>query len=271
MKKVFLAVAAALMLMTSAGAQGALRTGVTQLLELEVKRLVLDSRTEQPVVFLEEKKGKQVLPIWIGFFEARAIAMELQHVTTPRPMTHDLMKNLLGALKVKVKRVLISGIKGNTYFARIALEVKGEELDIDSRPSDAIALALRAKAPIFAPASLMKNAPSLESLLPEESRWWSTLGIRVQELTSALAPHFGASPGEGLLVSDVRDGSSAERQGLRRGDIIQRINRLRIKNIKDLESALKAPEAESSLVVQVQRGKRSLTLTIHREKLEKKH
>ncbi len=271
MKKVFPAVAAALMLVAFSGAQGALRTGVAELLELKVKRLVLDARSEQPIVLLEEEKGKQVLPIWIGFFEARAIAMELQHMAPPRPMTHDLMRNLLGALKVKVKRVLISGVKNNTYFAQIALEVEGEELDVDSRPSDAIALALRVKAPIYAPASLMKNALSVKSFLPEESRWWTALGIRVQELTSALAPHFGVSPGEGLLVSEVRDGSSAEQQGLRRGDIIQRINRLRVKNLEDFESALDVPEAESSLEVQVQRGGESLTLTIRREKVEEKN
>src|SRR5215471_6640383 len=106
-------------------------------IEMTIKGLMVDPITNMPIIILRDKDGQRVLPIWVGVFEANAIALQIENVTTPRPMTHDLLKNV------------VSDLKENTFYALIYLTVAGEMMAIDARPSDAIALALRARAPIF--------------------------------------------------------------------------------------------------------------------------
>ena len=125
--------------------------------EVKVSGLALDT-TNTPVVLLKEIDGDRVLPIWIGHAEASAIAMVLEGVKTERPLTHDLMKSIINALKVKVTRVLISDLKDNTFYAKIFLESNGSIMSIDARPSDSIALALRIKAPIFVADEIMQSS-----------------------------------------------------------------------------------------------------------------
>ena len=110
----------------------------------------MDPVTNMPVVVLKETSGSGVLPIWVGIYEANAIALEIEKVQTPRPMTHDLLCDILGELDVKCTQVAITELRENTFFASITLSAAGRELEIDSRPSDAIALAVRSGAPIFA-------------------------------------------------------------------------------------------------------------------------
>ncbi len=119
------------------------------MIEMSVTEVILDEQTNTPVVVLREKNGDRSLFIWVGLMEATAIAMKLEEVSFPRPMTHDLMKNLLDHLKVKVNRVEVCDLRENTYYALIYLQTQEGEYAIDSRPSDAIALALRTKSPIF--------------------------------------------------------------------------------------------------------------------------
>ena len=119
------------------------------LIEMTIKGLMVDPVTNLPIVILKDKDGDRVLPIWVGIFEANAIALQIENVATPRPMTHDLLRNIITDLEGQVDRVVVCDLKDNTFYALIYLSLNGEPVAIDARPSDAIALALRAKAPIF--------------------------------------------------------------------------------------------------------------------------
>jgi bifunctional DNase/RNase len=111
-----------------------------------------------PIIILKNPDGKTVLPIWVGIFEANAIAMELEEVVSPRPMTHDLLKNVIEGLQAQVEQVVITDLKDNTFFAAIHLVRNGERFTIDSRPSDAMALALRASAPILVERQVLEKS-----------------------------------------------------------------------------------------------------------------
>ena len=132
------------------------------MIEVTVAHLGLDRTTNTPVVILREKDGERVLPIWIGPAEASAIAMELQGLKPPRPMTHDLLKQIIVGLGAGVDKVVISSLKDKTYFAELLLVRDGQIYQVDARPSDSIALALRLNAPIFTDASLLEQG-SVES------------------------------------------------------------------------------------------------------------
>ena len=112
-------------------------------IEMRIRGLVMDPVTNMPIVILKDANGASVLPIWVGIYEANAIALEIEKVTTPRPMTHDLLKNLLLGLETRVQKVVVSELKEDTFYALIWLERDGQVMSIDSRPSDALALALR--------------------------------------------------------------------------------------------------------------------------------
>jgi len=130
-------------------------------MEVKVMGIVVDPKASNPVVVLVDLNGQKALPIWIGVFEAEAISRGLQDVVTLRPMTHDLIKQMLDTFRVTLTRVLINELKGNTYYAKLHLDVDGEEMIVDSRPSDAIALAVRVKAPIFVAASVVEASKEL--------------------------------------------------------------------------------------------------------------
>ncbi len=131
------------------------------MMEVKVVGIVVDPKASNPVVILVDLAGKRALPIWIGVFEAEAISRGLEEVVTLRPMTHDLMKQILDTFQVSVSRVVIHDIKGNTFYANLYLTVEGKELIVDSRPSDAIALAVRVKAPIFVTDSVIEATKEL--------------------------------------------------------------------------------------------------------------
>jgi bifunctional DNase/RNase len=131
-------------------------------IEMVVKGLIVDPVNNMPVVILSNLDGTKILPIWIGVFEANAISLRLERIETPRPMTHDLLKNLLHSLDVKVNKVVVCDIKDNTFYALIYLEKEGKIIKIDSRPSDAIALALRVDSPIYVEESVLTRAHSTE-------------------------------------------------------------------------------------------------------------
>ena len=119
------------------------------MIEVKVVNVAIDVNSKMPVIVLKEKRGEKTLPIWIGLFEAQAIALALENVEPPRPLTHDLAKSLIEKLKGKVEKVVISDLKNNTFYAHILIKQNGKSIDVDSRPSDAIALALRLDVPIF--------------------------------------------------------------------------------------------------------------------------
>lgn len=139
---------------------------------MEIKGLMLDPTSKTPIVLLHDPVGNRYLPIWIGVFEANAIALCIEGVEPPRPMTHDLLHTTLGLMGAKILRVTISDLKENTFHAVITLEGSGTQHSIDSRPSDAIALALRASAPIYAHQSVLESAKAAEfsSQLSDEDK-----------------------------------------------------------------------------------------------------
>jgi bifunctional DNase/RNase len=132
------------------------------LIEMTIKGLMVDPIINMPIVILKDKDGERVLPIWVGIFEANAIALQIENIATPRPMTHDLLRNIITDLDGQVDRVVVSDLKDNTFFAIIHLTVKGEAVVVDARPSDAIALALRTRAPILVDETVIDNAKTVD-------------------------------------------------------------------------------------------------------------
>ena len=127
-------------------------------IEMTIRGLMRDPVTQMPIVILKGVGGEQVLPIWVGHFEAHAIQMEMEKVSAPRPMTHDLIKNVLTGLETQVHRVVVTELREDTFYAVIWLERGGEVVSVDSRPSDALALALRVDCPIFVDEVVLKNS-----------------------------------------------------------------------------------------------------------------
>src|SRR5512147_815613 len=123
--------------------------------EMKVRGLALDPVSNMPIIILRDEEDKRSLPIWVGIFEANAIALELEKIATPRPMTHDLIKNILDHLGATVQQVIINDLRDNTFYAVIEISINGNRVAIDSRPSDAIAIALRVNAPIFVDESVI--------------------------------------------------------------------------------------------------------------------
>jgi bifunctional DNase/RNase len=132
-------------------------------IEMTIKGLMVDPHTNMPIVILRDKEGQRVLPIWVGIFEANAIALQIENVSTGRPMTHDLLRNVIHDLKGTVQKVVVCDLQDNTFYALIYVQLNGDTLAIDARPSDAIALALRARAPIFVEETVIDNARPLEA------------------------------------------------------------------------------------------------------------
>ena len=131
-------------------------------IEMTIKGLMVDPITNMPIVILRDKDGQRVLPIWVGIFEANAIALQIENVATPRPMTHDLLRNVIQDLRATVQKIVVSDLQDNTFFALIYLHLNGDTLAIDARPSDAIALALRTRAPIFVEDRVIDHAKTVD-------------------------------------------------------------------------------------------------------------
>jgi bifunctional DNase/RNase len=144
--------------------------------EMKIRGLMMDPVTNMPIVILRDVAGNSVLPIWVGVYEANAIALEIEKVATPRPMTHDLIKNLLTGLNTSVRKVVVSELKEETYYALIWLEQNGQIISIDSRPSDALALALRLDCPIYVEEQVLKTSKvannAAEKVSNEELKKW---------------------------------------------------------------------------------------------------
>ena len=132
------------------------------LVEMTIKGLMADPITNMPIVILRDEEGQRVLPIWVGIFEANAIALQIENIETPRPMTHDLLRNVIADLRADVEKIVVSELKDNTFYAQIHIRLDGEVVAVDARPSDAIALALRVRAPILVEETVIDSAKSLE-------------------------------------------------------------------------------------------------------------
>lgn len=155
-----------------------------------ISGLTVDPLTNSPIVLLKEVEGQRTLPIWIGLLEATAIASELEGIKFSRPMTHDLLKNLMGIMNVKVNRVEVCDLKNNTYFALIHINHNGKEMSIDARPSDALAISLRMGAPIFVSEEVIDKSSQVEIKAEPEDK--SEQGKKWQDILEKLNPEdFG--------------------------------------------------------------------------------
>ena len=130
----------------------------TMEVEMKIRGLMMDPVTNMPIVVLKDVQGNSVLPIWVGVYEANAIALEIEKVQTPRPMTHDLLRNVFLGLEVRVDKIVVNDLKDDTFYAVIWVERDGQLMMIDSRPSDALALALRMDCPIFVDEQVLRNS-----------------------------------------------------------------------------------------------------------------
>ncbi|HEU4403405.1 MAG TPA: bifunctional nuclease family protein [Candidatus Polarisedimenticolia bacterium] len=131
-------------------------------LEMKIKGLMIDPITNMPIIILRDPASSAVLPIWVGIFEANAIALQIEKIATPRPMTHDLLKSMISGMQASVEKVVITDLKDNTFYALIFLNHEGRLFPIDSRPSDAIALALRTGSPIFVNTEVIEKAKNTD-------------------------------------------------------------------------------------------------------------
>lgn len=153
-----------------------------ELIAMSIKGLMLDPVSNSPIVVLKDDDEKFFLPIWVGIFEANAIALQLENITTPRPMTHDLLRNMIAELNARVLRIVINDLRDSTFFAQIRLAVGAgldRTLEVDARPSDAIALALRTEAPIYVAQSVLDQAqtitPETDETEEKTKKWFENL------------------------------------------------------------------------------------------------
>ena len=215
-----------------------------ELLQVQVRHVGFDRQANSPVVILEDASQVRFLPIWIGISEARAIAMELEGVPPSRPLTHDLMKNILEQVGVQFQKIVVGALRENTYYARIYLASADGQVEIDSRPSDAIALALRFRRPIFVAQGIFEKAGVA---LPTSLRPISAKvgGVEVQNLTAELADYFHLPNADGVLVTD-----SAHSCGeLQRGDIVLALDGERVRNVSDFRKRIQSEQRTVRLLV----------------------
>lgn len=217
--------------------------------KVEVANVGVDKQG-MPYVVLEDSSGNRVLPIMIGESEAQAIALQLHGLNPGRPLTYDLIRNMLEATGNQVDRVEVSDLREETYYATILLDHGRHR--VDSRPSDAIAVALATKAPIYVQAKLFESGTAdvkADGSVPVAIHG---LGLTVQELSPAIADYFAAKPGTALLVADVS--GAAGRAGVTRGDLITRVGESQVRTLADFKQSM----------AQVGQG-HPITLTIERD------
>ena len=192
---------------------------------VELSTIGLDGRTGTPIVVLRDPASGGVLPVWIGAAEAQAIALALHGVVPPRPMTHDLMASLISELHAEVEEVVVTDLRNNTYFGIVRLRVAGEKKirDVDSRPSDALALALRTGAPIRVARRILAMSPEFEFIAPEgPNQVVQALGMTVVIATPSLRKEFRLADQRGVVVTSAF--GAARDKGVRRGDLITDVN-----------------------------------------------
>jgi uncharacterized protein len=235
----------------------------SDLLEMQVKGVALDPQGSTPIVILEALKGHQAFPIWIGIQEAQAIALELEGTPTPRPLTHILLKNILADLQVHVRRIVIHDLRDSTFYASILLQQGTTTYSIDARPSDAITLALGAKAPIYVAARVLQSVRTVTlsgASTPQTST--KQFGMHMQSLDEKLASVFHLESTDGVLVAFVEEGSPAAQQGVRGGDVITGVNGHHIKDMQELLETLTRDTAGKEIVLQVLRDRHSLLIPL---------
>jgi hypothetical protein len=226
---------------------------------VEVGGMGIDVFTGLPVVRLVEKDGTKAareLPIWIGPFEAQAIAVEMQGLPPPRPMTHDLMKQLVEGLGGRLEQVVIEDLRGSTYVATLHIAgPEGKGVRVDARPSDAIALALRLHGPILVDEDLFEKA-ALGAREPASRRLW---GLTVQDLTPEVAGFFRVPAREGVLVADVAAAGPAHE--VARGDVITAVDGERVGSVVEFAQRADAHPVAEPVRLSIRRQDHDVTIS----------
>jgi uncharacterized protein len=220
---------------------------------VEIGDVGFDQQSGAHFVLLEDKTGKRSLPILIGEEEARAIMLELRGVRTERPLTYQLLRNVIQQTGNHVDRVVISDVRDQIYYAKIYLD-HGRYV-IDSRPSDAIALAMGTKAPVFVAPEVFRASGSEESASAGgigPAHTMSALDVTVQELTPELARYFQVAPDSGVLIADV--GPSADKAGVQRGDVLTEIDGRAVSSAEDFARSAANLNRDSRVILTVRRG-----------------
>jgi hypothetical protein len=230
--------------------------------EMKIRRVTRDPYSKSPVVILEGVKESRLMPIWIGEEEARSIALGLENAALPRPLTHDLIRNILSGIGAAVTRVTVNDLKENTYYATVAVRLKGQEFNIDARPSDAIAVAVRVKAPIYVSAQVLERSRPFTAPDTPAQDLRKALGIHAQDLTVELAGLLGMEKSEGVLVAEVDADGPASQAGLKRGDVIVKINERGVRKVADAESLLRNLGKSSDLKLEIFRSGRSHAVAV---------
>jgi len=233
--------------------------GADRGVQVRVRRVAYDPASRAPVVLLEDAEHAMALPIWVGPAEAQAIAMHLDGPAPARPLTHDLMKAVFEGLGVDLRRVVIRAMQDSTYFADLVLARDGEEMVFDSRPSDAIALAVRFGQPIFVERTLFEREAVVDLRGADGDDVLAVDGVTVQALSAALASAFDLPPGRGVLVSDVAEAAGG---GLQRGDVVLEIDGTPVRDAADFRAKLRDGPGQAALAVQ--RGGKRVALSLER-------
>ena len=231
-----------------------------ELVPVTVYQLVVDPTSRQPVVALADAGEQRALFIWIGLAEARARYSELEGVEPQRPLTHDLLEEIILKTRGEIRRIVVTNARDNTYFAAIFLQRADNLIEIDARPSDALVLALKFNAPVYVSRDLFEKM-SLPLQSHEDRK--DPYGLSLQEITPDLAKYLALESGKGVMVSGVQKGSRAASEGLRIGDIIVEVDGRIVEDVRFFEKAFK--ESKRPLKTKIYRNNDFLTLTLHPE------
>jgi len=229
------------------------------LLPVTVHRIILDPATKDPVVLLVDSLKQRALFIGIGFNEARAIYSEMQGIKFRRPLTHDLLENIIRRTNARLRHIVITKMQEEIYYATIEMKIGSSIEQIDARPSDSIVLALKFKAPIYVREKLFKE---LSLPLDKKPQIGEQYGVLLQDLTPSLAEYFSYHSTNGALVSEVRKGSQAQQDGIEAGDILVEIDDKKIKDVLSMKDVFKRG---MSVKARIFRSARFITLTLHLE------
>lgn len=237
---------------------------------VEVQSVLLDPRAGSPVLLLVNKETRKVLPVWVGQNEAKSIAMELEGMSAPRPLTHDLLKRVLDLLDARLERVVITDLREDTYFAVLVLRSGKKRWEVDSRPSDAVALALRCRSPIYVSRVLQEKGAFVDlSDSPFAPPVEQTYGFSAQDLSPEVARYFGLPSSQGVLITDVDSESRAARAGLRRGDILVKVEREPVTDLEGLRDSLSKLRTRKGVRLEVSRGGTSVLIKLEGPEADK--
>jgi bifunctional DNase/RNase len=232
--------------------------GKEELVRVSIQKLIVDPATQNPVVTLSDPDKKRALFIWIGPSEARAIYSELQGIRHFRPLTHDLLAGVINEFKGEVQRIVITHAKENVFYATIMIEKDGSLVEIDARPSDSLVMALKFDAPVFVNKTLFDR---MSLPLEEKAEIEDEYGIALQELTPELSEYLSFPLKRGVMVSGIRKGSQAAKDGLETGDIIADIGGQAIENVLSMKKIFS--ETKAPVKAGIFRNSRFMAFTLH--------